>query len=70
MAFRMPLDRAAAPHMVQITEIAVILFSSFALMPPLYQSRCPEIGTLLGEAKKVDAAWSDIFGTAENQIVQ
>ena len=24
----------------------------------------------LSEAKKVDAAWSDIFGTAENQIVQ
>ena len=23
----------------------------------------------LSEAKKVDAAWSDIFGTAENQIV-
>ena len=35
MAFRMPLDRAAAPHMEQITDIAVILFSSFALMPPL-----------------------------------
>ena len=46
MAFRIPLDRAAAPHMVQITEIAVIYFPSFALMPPLYQSRCPKIGTL------------------------
>lgn len=29
-----------------------------------------EADWFLGEAKKVDAAWSDIFGTAENQIVQ
>lgn len=24
----------------------------------------------LGEGKKVDAAWADIFGAAENQIVK
>ena len=29
-----------------------------------------EADWFLGEAKKVDAAWSDIFGTAGNQIVQ
>ena len=29
-----------------------------------------EADWFLGEAKKVNAAWSDIFGTAENQIVQ
>ena len=34
------------------------------------QDAAGEADWFLSEAKKVDAAWSDIFGTAENQIVQ
>lgn len=34
------------------------------------QDAAGESDWFLSEAKKVDAAWSDIFGTAENQIVQ
>ena len=33
------------------------------------QDAAGESDWFLSEAKKVDAAWSDIFGTAENQIV-
>ena len=64
IAFRIPLDSAAAPHMVQITEIAVIRFPPlfdraltggarlFASLYPAYQRRCPEIGTTTATDKK------------------
>ena len=64
IAFRMPLDSAAAPHMVQITEIAVIRFPPlsgrvpvegarlFASLYPAYQRMCPEIGTITTKDKK------------------
>ena len=64
IAFRMPLDSAAAPHMVQITEIAVIRSPPlsgripvrgarlFVSLYPAYQRMCPEIGTMTAMDKK------------------
>ena len=64
IAFRMHLDSAAAPHMVQITEIAVIRSPPlsgrvpvrgarlFVSLYPAYQRMCPEIGTMTAMGKK------------------
>ena len=64
IAFRMTLDSAAAPHMVQITEIAVIRSPPLLGRAPVrgarlfvslysaYQRMCPEIGTVTAMGKK------------------
>jgi hypothetical protein len=44
MAFRIPLDSAAAPHMVQITEITVIWFPPLLCYFHFTRERVPKSG--------------------------